>query len=160
MEEFRDIEGFPGYAVSNFGRVINTRWNREMTHSLTQHGEHTVGLTQFNQQHRRSIKVLVAKAFVEGETDIFDTPMLLDGDRSNLDANNIVWRPRWFALMYAKQFEHEQSWWYAGPVIDSHGTVYLSLVDAAMQTGTLLRDIRDSLMNDTKVFPQGYTFHF
>lgn len=159
MEEFVMIEEFPLYAVSNLGKVIKWCDDQPLTLSPTQHGELTVGLMKGHKQYRRSVKVLVARAFVQGETPIFDTPILLDGDRNNLNADNIVWRPRWFALEYVRQFDDPQGWWYAGPVVDiicHHG--YNDIYNAAVQTGILLRDIRQSLANKDRVFPTGACF--
>lgn len=160
MERFCDLNEFPGYTISNLGRVLNSR-NMEMTHSLTQHGEHTVGLVKAGRQYRRSIKVLVAKAFVQGENNIFDTPILLDGDRGHLDMENIVWRPRWFALIYQQQFDEIEDWWFAGPLVDEiSGQTYEDIFLAAMSTGSLVRDIRTGIMNNTRVFPEGCLFKF
>lgn len=161
MEEFCILEDFPDYMVSNYGRVVNRSRNRVMTLSPTAYGEHTVGLVKNFRQYRRSVKVLVARAFVQGETPIFDTPILLDGDRDNLHADNIAWRPRWFALMYMRQFDQEESWWFAGPVGDTiTDTAYENVIEAAIGTGSLVKDIRTSLMNHTRVFPEGGLFYF
>jgi hypothetical protein len=162
MARFRFIPEFPDYQIGDDGTVYSFRRGLFMTHSPTAHGEMTVGLTAPDgKQHRRSVKVLVARSFVDGEDEVFDTPILRDGDRENLNADNIVWRPRWFALLYVKQFDEPKSWWYAGPVVDDTlGVVYENILHAAIETGTLLKDIRTALMNHNRVFPQGYTFRF
>jgi hypothetical protein len=73
------------YEVSNFGRIYNIQTGREMVLSPTLQGILTVGLMSENhdgypnRQYRRSVKRLVAEAFVPGETDLFDTPIQLDG---------------------------------------------------------------------------------
>lgn len=160
MEEMRTIYPFSNYGITNWGRVFNLKTGREMVLSPTEHGELTVGLMHEGTQYRRSVKVLVAKAFVEGENDIFDTPLLLDGDRDNLRADNIVWRPRWFALAYIQQFDDEPEYYSAGPVLDSNGNEYEDVLEAAMMTGSLCKDIRDSIFNDTRVFPHGMQFTY
>jgi hypothetical protein len=160
-EFYMPIEDFPDYGITPLGEVFNLRRKTEMAHSLNYSGEHTVGLTRDGRQYRRSVKVLVARQFVEGETDIFDTPILLDGDRANLKPENIVWRPRWFALMYQRQFDEFEDWWWVGPVVDdTHGAVYPSIFDAAIMTGCLVKDIRTGMMNRTRVFPTGSKFYF
>jgi hypothetical protein len=160
MEEFCVLEDFPDYMVTSYGRVIKDRVY-EMTRSPTAYGDMTVGLTFRGRQSRRSVKGLVARAFVPGETLLFDTPVLLDGDRENIVPENIVWRPRWFALMYVQQFSKEESWWFAGPVADTMtNNVYPNIIEAAIATGSLAKDIRESIMNHNRVFPDGGLFYF
>jgi hypothetical protein len=159
VEERRVIEPFSKYEISNFGRVFNLNTGREMTLSPTQQGELTVGLTIDGVQHRRSVKVLVARAFVDGETEVFDTPIQLDGDRTNLMATNIMWRPRWFALAYIKQFDNPLDWYYSGPVVNAtKDLLYDYIFLAATSEGVLCEAIRDSIFNGTKVFPTGCVY--
>ena len=161
VEERRIIYPFTRYEITNFGRVFNINTGREMVLSPTQHGELTVGLMVDGVQYRRSVKGLVARAFVPGETEIFDTPVLLDGNRGNLMSTNIVWRPRWFALAYIRQFEGEQpDYYYHGPIQDSDGNLYTYLIDAAIATGSLAEAVQQSAYNDVRVFPTGLTFRY
>ena len=156
------IEGFSDYYITSEGEVVNEKTNRIMTLSPTLAGEPTVGLMHNGVQHRRSVKVLVARAFVEGETEIFDTPIQLDGNRNNLHAENIVWRPRWFAWQYSAQFNQPQpDWYYAGPVLDmTYGLRYHTVLEAGITNGLLCRDILFSCNNQTPVFPTGQIFVF
>jgi len=161
MEEFRVISEFRMYAVSNHGRVMNLHRDTEMVLSHNATGELTVGLWQDGRQHRRAVRGLVAREFVQGKTEIFNTPIILDGDRDNLHADNIVWRPRWFAWKYMQQFNREESWWYAGPVLNiMTEIVHENIIEAAIATGSLATDVRESLMNHTRVFPIGGEFKF
>lgn len=161
MEEFRIISDFPMYDVSNYGRIYNRIRDAEMSLSHNAFKELTVGLWRDHKQHRRVVRRLVAKAFVPGETEVFNTPILLDGDRDNVEATNIAWRPRWFAVAHIKQFAREAPWWYAGPVRNKvDGEEYANIIEAAIATGSLVYDIRDSLMNHTRVFPGRGVFEF
>lgn len=161
MEEFRVISEFRMYSVSNHGRVIHISRGREMTLSRNAYGELTVGLWCGERQHRRAVRGIVAREFVEGQTEIFNTPIIMDGNRENLHADNLAWRPRWFALMYAQQFDQEEPWWFAGPVINIKTNVeYENIIEAAIATGSLIRDIRQSLMDHTRVFPEAGIFEF
>lgn len=160
QEIFAVIEEFPDYVINNYGCVMNSR-GQVMTHSPVQGGDLTVGLMLNGRQRRRSVKVLVARAFVPGETPVFDTPIQLDGNRHNLCADNLRWRPRWHAINYGMQFDHQQDWWFAGPVTDiTTNTEYPDILTAAMCTGSLISHIRTSLFNDNKVFPEGGIFQF
>lgn len=155
-EVFRPIEEFPDYDITNFGRVFNGHSGREMVLSPTLSGDLTVGLMKFGRQYRRSVKVLVARAFVEGEDAIANTPIQLDGNRENLRADNIVWRPRWLAWEYSRQFTNPPEWVNDGPVAEQYsGKLYHSIFDAAIATGQLYRDIRRSMYNGRPVFPTG-----
>ena len=165
IEEFRTIPEFPTYAVSNYGRIINQRTHREMVLSPTVHGDLTVGLMddrlgyEDHRQHRRSVKVLVARAFVSGETELFNTPMILDGDLTNLRADNIVWRPRWFAMRYVRQFNTMFPWYFSGPIIDIYNRIeYETILDAAVANGNLCKDILRSTSYESPVFPMGEVY--
>lgn len=158
--DIKEIDEFPGYFITRDGQVYNSR-QQALTRSPTAYGDLTVGMVRNGHQHRRSVKVLLARAFVPGETEVFDTPILLDGDREHLEPANIKWRPRWFALMYAKQWDHVDQWWFAGPVVDiTTGEEYEHILHAAVDTGSLVRDIRTGMMNRTRVFPEGGQFEF
>lgn len=161
MEEFLEIRDFPDYEVSSHGRIINVKRGKEVTRSHNAVGELTVGLMFEGKQYRRSVKVLVARAFVPGETQVFNTPILLDGNRDNVRAENIQWRPFWFAHAYTRQFTNEQSWWFSGPVMDIYSQeIYDDIYDAGTRTGSLLKDVRESLLNHSKVFPGRQIFKF
>lgn len=163
FEERKVIPEFPRYEVSNLGKVYNIRTGREMHLSPTDEGILTVGMMEENSrgepnhQRRRSVKRLVAEAFVPGETKTFNTPILLDGDNYNLRADNIAWRPRWFAWKYAHQFYFPPGWFYSGPVHDVvNGIEYDSFIEAAIATGSLVKDIRHSVFGEVvSVFPGG-----
>lgn len=155
IEQFRHIPGFPTYRISSFGRVLN-HLGIPMALVPNPEGIITVGLYADHKQHRRSVKVLVARAFVPGETLMFNTPIQLDGDYENCRADNIVWRPRWFAWRYTRQFRVEYDWYYAGPIIDrTNNVVYENILAAAVETGSLCEHIHRAVMGGYRVFPNG-----
>lgn len=160
--EVATIPEFPIYEISNTGRVFNRNTGREMVLSPTIQGELTVGLVREGYQYRRSVKVMVAEIFVPGQTDAFDTPILLDGNKENLNADNLAWRPRWFAWKYSRQFtENQPSYFFMGPIFDIVNSIeYNSILEASVATGTLCEDIHYSLINETHVFPSGERFVF
>lgn len=154
------VPSFGRYAVSSFGRVRNTDSGRMMILSPTQFGELTVGMTKGRREYRRSVKVLVARAFVEGENEVDNTPILLDGDRTNLHHSNILWRPRWLAWKYTRQFENPPIWYQHGPIEDRFGNRYATIIQAATTLGSLASDVMYSIRTGRKVFPGGETFTF
>jgi len=155
----RYIEGYPNYSITNYGRVINHRTGRDMILTPNTQGELSVGLVRDGHQTRYSVKCMVARAFVPGESEQFDTPIILDCDVYNMRADNIVWRPRWFAWRYKHQFGIDPPWYTAFPVIDAVSQVeYNSVVEAAIMNGLLCADILTSIYNETVVFPTGQLF--
>jgi hypothetical protein len=153
-EVHRPIEDFPNYEVTNFGRFFNIKTGREMALSPTMNGDLTVGFTRYGKQVRFSAKGVVARTFVPGENEIFNCPILLDCDKTNLHADNIMWRPRWFAWHYHRQFTPILNWYFWGPVID-RATMeeYRDILVAATTFGLLCKDIFDSMHGGRPTFP-------
>ena len=95
MEQWRDIADFPGYQVSDLGRVrsrINNRYGigdnyRELRPYTDKKGYMSVQLGRGN---RRSIHRLVATAYIPNPDDL---PMVrhLDDNPSNNSVNNLAW---------------------------------------------------------------------
>jgi hypothetical protein len=105
-EEWRRIESFPNYAVSDTGIVRNDETGQTMAMLVNQSGVVNVGLTKNKVQYKRSVALLVALAFIKTARSLeFNTPINLDGDRFNNGVPNLLWRPRWFAVQYAQQFK-------------------------------------------------------
>lgn len=130
-----------------------------MVLSPTLDGILTVGLVLNGKQYRRSVKVLVARAFVPGESEMMNTPIQLDGDQTNLRSDNLVWRPRWFALEYIKQFDDPPTWYFSAPIVETRtGTTYKNVMEASMTHGELCKHIRRSILNGTAVFPTGHIY--
>lgn len=153
------IPDFETYGVSNWGEIYNLITERLLVQHENQYGDMSVGLRRGNEQFRRSVKILVADAFVPGKSDRFNTPVLLDGDKKNLRAENIIWRPRWLAWKYAHQFIEPQDYWFHNPVRDiSTGAAYENLFHAAIMNGILCEDISLSIENDSRVWPTGQVF--
>ncbi len=103
-EHWSDIPEFPNYCVSDLGAVVNKSTGRYLIQTMATGGTYKVGLVRAGKQYTRSVKVLVAEAFVEGQSEIFNTPIQLDGYQENMRWDNLMWRPRWFAWKYTRQF--------------------------------------------------------
>jgi hypothetical protein len=148
------IEDFPGYSVSEEGQVRNDRTGRILALTRNQFGIIQVGLSRFNVQYKRSVALLVAKAHLDPpHLKPFNTPIHLDGDRSNNHYSNLMWRPRWFAVKYHAQFQNDERG-FDVPVIELHsGERFRSSWDAAIKYGLIDRDIRIATVNRTYVFP-------
>jgi hypothetical protein len=167
-EIWEHIEEFPNYAVSNYGRVMNLTSQTVMQPSLTKQGALKISLVNDFGRKTRSVKVLVADAFVEGKTDIFNTPIHLDMDQRNVCAYNLVWRPRWFSWVYTYQDrepEEDRNTRYGrGPIIDiDSGDLYTDIYHASRVNGLIWWHVYVSLHSDNNlkgVFPTGQRFSF
>ena len=156
-EVWKDIRSFPEYAVSTWGRIMNLRNERIKDPAVNQQGIPYVNLSVDKRQTVRSVPLLVADAFVtrRGIPEHFDTPTHLDGDRTNCYAENLVWRPRWFAMKYHKQFhpaERGKALSIMTPIMDMDTEeVFENSWDAALKLGLIENDIYVSIFNRTYV---------
>ena len=162
MEQWHSLEDLElaTYSVSDQGKVRNDRTNRIMRTSPNQSGTYKVSLVRHPGEPAVTMGVahLVARYFVIGESREFDTPINLDGDRSNNAAYNLVWRPRWFAINYHRQFNND-------PIIFNQPIVCLDTDEsfpdcrqASIRYGLLERDIAESVMTGRPVWPLTYDF--
>lgn len=104
-EEWCPIKGFSWYSISNYGTVRNDDNGNVLAKRTNQQGILYVGLCKGSQQFNFSVARLVANAFLPPhESEAFDTPINLDGNRGNNYISNLMWRPRWFAVKYHRQF--------------------------------------------------------
>lgn len=138
------IEDFPEYHVSDYGNIRNHHTGRILRPSLNTTGVVKVGLSHKGKQYSRCLALLVAEAFVEipppiGRLCIFDTPIHRDGDQRNCYADNLLWRPRWFAWKYTNQFRERTLTHDYGPIVDlDTNEVYETIFDAAVHNGLLV----------------------
>ena len=163
IEQWMVIENFWDYEISNHGRVRSDKTGRFLALNENQYGVVQVGLMRNGTQFHRSVPLLVAKAFIPIKPAVFDTPINLDGDRHNNHVDNLVWRPRWFAIKYNSQFRY----WFEGhipePIVDSKtGEVSENSLECAKRYGLLEEDIVSSIQMRTYVgitYQQFYIKH-
>lgn len=154
MERWKAIRDFPGYSVSNAGRVRSDKSGRILSLSVNQYGLVCVGMVRNGIQFHRSVPLLVANAFVPREGGPFNTPINKDGDRHNNNDWNLVWRPRWFAVKYNHQFKRPYHNPITSPVEDvASGEVWNNSWEAAIYHGLLEEDLVLSILNHTFVWP-------
>lgn len=160
QENWAPIPDFPLYEVSDRGRVRNRQTGHIKVQQINQAGICNVLLVADGEQTRRSVTVMVAEAFLEEPPQTWNaTPINMDGDRTNNAADNLEWRPRWFAIRYHQQFHRGIAHGFRGGVqhIES-GEIFEDVRDAAMKFGMLEEDVIISAHSSTPVFPSWQRF--
>lgn len=161
MEEWCVVQGFPSYSVSNLGRVRsdihyrNGNSGRILELSKNPRGIVYVGMMKDGIQHKRSVALMVAHAFVyTARSMTFNTPINLDGDRENNYACNLLWRPRWFARQYFAQFRGTPHARIPRPIMEvKTEQVYENSWTAALTHGLLDEEIFAATLSKTYVWP-------
>lgn len=164
MELWEPIPEFWGYSISNHGRVRNDNTGRILAIMRNPLGVCYVGMNKGKKQYRRSLGLLVCRAFVSrpdvDRRNEFNQPIHLDGDQTNNFADNLMWRPHWFAVRYAIQHKRGPSR-DANPVVDLATMDYYERPwDACLKFGLIELDLIQSCLNRTYVFPTFQTFRF
>jgi hypothetical protein len=155
MERWLPIDEFPGYSVSNHGRVRNDATNRILIMVVNQAGVLMVGLVKGGRQYKRGVAKMVAERWLPHNTnDAFDTPMHLDGDRTNCAADNLVWRPRAYTAKYLRQFEQYRPPFINCPIEEVEtGTVFPNSWEAAKHYGLREYEVAKSYHERTTAWP-------
>jgi hypothetical protein len=90
MEEFREIENFDNYEVSNFGNVRNKKTEKLLKKRLSKNGYYRIDLRQNSKRSTLLIHRLVALTFIDNPDD---KPCIdhIDNNRANNDIRNLRW---------------------------------------------------------------------
>lgn len=151
-ERWHELEEFPDYAVSDQGEIHNIKTGMPRKTSINQQGIVKISLYIGRELITRSVAVMVAEAFCDGQTEFFNTPIHLDGDRMNCRADNLMWRPRWFAVQYHRQFQSD-----VFHKMDVHieeinsGKEYYSVKDACTDLGLYYNDVYKSYLHERQI---------
>lgn len=154
-EEWVAVEEFPGYSVNPLGQVRKDSTGRVLHTRINQYGVPYVGLLQDHwKQCVRSLPKLVATAFISQPNPIFDTPINLNGDRTDCRVENLMWRPRWYAIHYANQFKERYDNSIEVPIREMEsGEEFEDSLSAACRFGLLEREVVLSILNHTLAWP-------
>lgn len=160
QEQWADIDEFPGYAVSSFGRVMHIRSRQIKKPTPNQQGIPSVIFYKDKTRYRRSVSILVATYFLPRPERIsFDTPINLDGDRFNNHVDNLEWRPRWFAQKYHSQFKRNDAAGFDAAIeLIQTGEIFEDVRDCASKYGLLEAEIVVAANNRIPVFPTWQEF--
>ncbi|HMT68966.1 MAG TPA: hypothetical protein PKD16_02325 [Saprospiraceae bacterium] len=154
--QWHELEEFPDYAVSEQGDIANIKTG--IPRKLSINGQGIVKITLYDTRKQlvtRSVARMVAEAFVpKPDQEIFDTPIHMDGELTNCRADNLVWRPRWFAIKYHRQFRNPEFHIARGTFIDIDSEeVYDSIKDICVRNGVFWQDVIKCVTEETFVFP-------
>jgi len=92
MEEWKDIEGFPGYRISSCGRVYSKKLMRclEIPESNSKDGYLRIGLWVNNERWTHAVHRLVALHFIPNP-EMKPTVNHKDRNRHNNHSSNLEW---------------------------------------------------------------------
>lgn len=160
MEGWLPLQNYPGYSASDQGRIRNDKRSSVLAVVRMQTGHTYVGLMKDGVQVKRSVAKLITEAFLPTPIQAhFTTPIHLDGDLSNCYAENLLLRPKWFAMRYTQQFRRLQPT--HDPVRNkTTGEVFRDCWPLVTTYGLLYLDILASIVNSTYVFPTMQTFEW
>lgn len=158
MEEERwaQLEEFPNYQVSSFGRVLRTGAAAPMSIHTTQHGHAKLNLYDENgDRYTRSVAKLVAAAFCSRPYPDCDTVIVKNMDYMDLRAENLAWRTEGYAWKYANQFKQQPFVHYLNlRVTDTTKKVeYKNIVEAAIDNGLLFEEIWVATYTGNAAYP-------
>jgi hypothetical protein len=159
-QEWVYISEFADYLVHTSGQVYNARRERLILPTPVQDGTLTVGLMRNKRQLRITLSRLVALHFLpDPPRDDFNTVIYLDGNKENCSADNLMWRPRWFAVAYHREQHYNPNPNFCGTLtINETGETFDSLVKCARKYGLLQKNIIISFRTGTRVWPTNFTF--
>lgn len=155
IDNWHPIQGFPGYSINPLGQVRRDANQRYLAPRFNKEGVPYVGLVRNWGQHNRSLPRLVAQTFIPQHNAIFDTPIQIDGDRTNCRMDNLMWRPRWYAVQYNRQFSTSR---YDHPIevplrAVGDNQIFPDSLSAACTYGLLEREVVLSILNHTPAWP-------
>lgn len=153
QEEWREIEGFPLYEVSNLGRIRNAKANQIRKTQLNHQGFPTLVLynTPDPTRYVRQLNKLVATAFLpQPDTSDMTSVWHLDGDLENCAADNLKWDRRDRVLEWNEMHRVRQPRLRTPDVMDnSSGRVYTS----AFECGLAVGDIESAVVAHIERYP-------
>jgi hypothetical protein len=110
--------------------------------------------------HSRNLGKLVARAFRDREEPHWNTVVYLDGNKTNCSAENLVWRPRWFAIRYHREKRYALAAGYFPIRNLDTGEIFTNVREVSICFGSLESEILDKANTGEGVFPFDYAFEY
>lgn len=90
-EFFKKINGYDNYYISNFGRVISTKFNKiKYLKQSVSAGYYYINICQNGKHKLKHIHRLVAETFIDNPNNHLQVDHI-DGDRTNNNIENLRW---------------------------------------------------------------------
>ena len=105
MIEWRIIEGYPNYSVSNTGIIINTKKNKMMSIYIRK-GYCHVKLSTHNKAAQKKVHRLVAEAFIPNPNN-YDCINHKDENPLNNNVENLEWCNHSYNNTYGTRIERQ-----------------------------------------------------
>lgn len=137
---------------------MNVDNGQVLAHSINQRGFSYVQLyDKPGRGKNRTVGTLVANAFLDAPyLEHYDTIIHKNGDRTDCRAENLAWRPRWFAIEYHQQFNQQPPLYFERRVLEATtNKVYDTITEAAIDHGVLRRDVKYSIEFGNGFVPLG-----
>ena len=120
MEQWKNINGYPNYMISNLGRVRNVSSNKILKNSINGIGYAVVGLSKNTIRKAFRIHRLLAQHFIPNPENKEEVNHI-NSIRSDYRLENLEW------VTHSENIKHSFKMGYAKPILGSrHGRAKLS----------------------------------
>lgn len=160
MEDWEPINlnGLSNYEVSNKGRVRNKKTGRILKGAPDQNGEQIVSLTENGVKRSYRIKKLVAEAFMESPRVDYPVLSYRDGDKHNIDSNNLEYISTAESVRRTFRNGRKQRHIMKKVRCVETGREYESIVECSKRTGISVQAISRCVNNPFLSTKDGYHF--
>lgn len=155
MSEWKSIEGFPEYSVSDLGEIRRDDYDRMVKTRQNKQGVLMVSLYTKGKMKTKGVALIVANAFLDPpRNEFYDSVINLNGDRSDCRAVNLMRRPRPFTVRYFKMFDDQpyRSTIYV-PEINGY---FQSIRQFCVMYGLIEGDVVSDMWSQRRVFHYGW----
>ena len=138
-EEWRNIDEFPDYKISNFGRVMNNKTGYIKKPSIGKRGYYVYSMQKDGKSYLRTTHIMLARSFIPNPQNL-EQINHIDGNKLNCSIENLEWvSPRDNMLHARKMGLHKSDGDKETAQYSLDGNqlinVYKSASEAARQTG-------------------------
>jgi hypothetical protein len=134
MDYWQRISEFPAYEISRDGDVANIKTGRILNTSISRSGLIKVNLRKDGITYTRTVAKLVALAFLDIPPPKY-VIIYNDFNPLNVSAENIQWKPRWFAQERLAQSKRTQPMRRSMIMKDSTGEIFKDSLECANAIG-------------------------
>ena len=158
MESWEVVQEFPMYVINPEGVVKNRYHDTYVKPRQNKQNFVMINLTDMNNVRRtRSVALMVAKAYLPKPLNAtYNSIIHLDNDRGNCSATNLMWRPRWYALLYRRMFNEEPV--NTSVIVEETGEIFGTLREACEKYGLYDKYTYINMVNREPCFHYHYRF--